>query len=610
MSPKRRYILGVAGIALLFLVSLKALSERRPGSGYSSSPALFAPSRPDLVSGKDDHRIKALSLALPAEYSAASLLNLSEPLSDFCRDRFGTQFVEKFSRCRARYCSEDSGSDITCFHTANPGSGLPGGSKDSLCLIRDGVSFDVDRRKFTFDCQLQKDPSSPGGKACAVPYRDITSYGYLTGAKYILNEWMSLKKTIPSASSEGTPRHGMVQSDTTVVLLKREVDGNIWHCMNEIMALMTTFDVLRVTPRSDAGGAAALFSPEARSKTEIIILDDLPDGTYFDLFQMFSASKPKRLDEWIASKRTAGKTTTESVIPSIGNVIVPLAGSANPLWSDWKPIECTDNTMLRVFVQRIFDFYGIPRTRKRTDSKIQVNLIVRKGSRQLMGLDTYLVAALRAKFGGVTDVHLIDFEGMSFREQVETARDTDVLVGMHGAGLTHAMFMEEGRGALVEIQPDRLCHWGFRNVAKMTGHAYFVAGASKIVGNCYPVPEDLRRADDAEAGVEGKGKGETLYEVLPDDGKGAAYDPSRCYTHTTDAAAWSLACSDPKVTGGERSFWTCRNRDADDAWYQTCKKKEAADIWWMTRYIMEQDRFVKLVGDAIETVRRAEERSR
>ncbi|KAK8104485.1 uncharacterized protein PG998_011518 [Apiospora kogelbergensis] len=166
------------------------------------------------------------------------------------------------------------------------------------------------------------------------------------------------------------------------------------------------------------------------------------------------------------------------------------------------------------------------------------------------------------------------------------------------------MFMEEGRGALVEIQPDRLCHWGFRNVAKMTGHAYFVAGASKIVGNCYHHPvspeEGQQFGNGASAEV-------AAVEVLPDDGKGAAYDPSRCYVHTTDATAWSLGCSDPKVTGGDRSFWICQNRDANDAWYKTCKKKEAADIWWMTRYIMEQDRFVKLVGDAIETVYQQEQ---
>ncbi|KAK2030817.1 hypothetical protein LX32DRAFT_672093 [Colletotrichum zoysiae] len=422
-------------------------------------------------------------------------------------------------------------------------------------------------------------PAPERTSGCAVPYRNITSYGYLTGPKYILNEWMSVEKSPITTTSGVASRSSISPRNSYVLLLKREVDGNIWHCMNEIMALMTTFDVLRITRESTAAGTA-LFSADAVPRTEIVILDDLPDGNYFDLFQMFTQSRPQRLDAWIAGRQVDKKTAS---IQIRDNIIVPYAGAANSLWSDWKPIECTDNTMLRVFVRRIFDFYGIPRQRQRVDGgRIRVNIIVRKGSRQLMGLDTYLFAAVRDKFASLADVRLVDFEGMPFRAQVELARDTDVLVGMHGAGLTHTMFMEEGRGVLVEIQPDRLCHWGFRNVAKMTGHAYFVAGARKIVGNCYPAP--------LGGGV----------EILPDDGKGASYDPSRCYIHTTDTTAWSLGCSDPEETGGDRSFLVCQNRDANDDWYRTCKRKEAADIWWMTRYIMEQDRFVRLVGDAIE----------
>lgn len=467
-----------------------------------------------------------------------------------------------------------------CFHTAKSSSSISE-SADSFCLARYALSFDIARRKFSVNCELQ-DPAPEATTGCAVPYRNITSYGYLTGPKYILNEWMSVEKAPATSSSGVAPRGTIPPRNKYVVLLKREVDGNIWHCMNEIMALMTTFDVLRITPESTTE-RTALLGADAAVGTEIVILDDLPDGNYFELFQMFTGSRPKRLDEWISSRRVDKKTAS---IPILDNIIVPYAGAANSLWSDWEPIECTDNTMLRVFVQRVFDFYGLPRQGQRANAaRIRVSIIVRKGSRQLMGLDTHLFGAVRDKFDSVADVRLVDFEKMPFRAQVELARDSDVLVGMHGAGLTHTMFMEEGRGALVEIQPDRLCHWGFRNVAKMTGQAYFVAGAQKIVGNCYPEP---------------LGGGT---EVLPDDGKGALYDPSRCYVYTTDAAAWSLGCSDPKETGGDRSFWVCKNRDANDDWYRTCKRKEAADIWWMTRYIMEQNRFVKLVGDAIEAVR-------
>ncbi|TLD34241.1 hypothetical protein PspLS_01566 [Pyricularia sp. CBS 133598] len=578
---KKRQLLGLAVVSILFLFTFKTLNTRAIESKESWLPSLITPWAKNLdpSAGNDRHGLAPpSSIPLPAEYRAASLLNLSEPLSEFCRDRFGLDFLENFSRCRAGYCSEDSVSDLTCFHTPTPG--VPG-SKDSFCIARNGLSFDTKRRKFSIKCQ-PRDPVARDGGTCEVPYRNIASYGYLTGPKYILNEWVDFDKTPVSAVAGGR----QPKSDSFVVLLKREVEGNIWHAINEIMAMMTTFDVLKIAPEA-SGGNTGLFSPDAMPKTEIVVLDDLPDGSFFELFEMFTGSKPKRVDEWIASKRV--DKTTDTIHP-LGNVIIPFAGSANPLWSDWNPIDCTDNTMLRVFVQRVFDFYKMPRRRERAPgSRVLVSVIVRKGSRHLLGLDTHLFAAVKTKLGNVADLRMVDFEGMPFREQVRVARDSDVLVGMHGAGLTHAMFMEEGRGALVEIQPDRLCHWGFRNLAKMTGQKYFVAGASRVIGNCYTVPEGLGGAGEVQ--------------IVPNDGTGLPYDTSRCYTSTTDASAWSFGCSDPEVTGGDRSFWTCKHRDTNDEWYKTCKKKEAADIWWMTRYIMEQDRFVKLVADAIEAVR-------
>lgn len=365
------------------------------------------------------------------------------------------------------------------------------------------------------------------------------------------------------------------------------------------MAIVSTIDVLRITPDPSNGGEA-LFGPEDLPRTEIVILDEFPDGPFFDLFQLASGKRPTRIAEW-ASDRSSGSVPGKTLarIP-VDKVIIPLAGAANPLWSDWVKIDCglQDNSVLRVFVRRVFDFYGIPRTRHRDTSrsvapslsllplrpKLNVSIIVRKSSRRLMGLDGHLFDAARSRFSHVADIRLVDFEGKPFQEQIQISRDTDVMVGMHGAGFTHVMFMEEGRGALVEIQPDRLCHLGFRNLARMTGQLYFVAGANKILGNCY-------------AGADGE------LEQMPDDGTSfLPLDTSRCWSFTTEPEIWSFGCSDPKLTGGEKSYMICMNREASDDWYQTCEKKEASDIWWMTRYVMEQERFLKLVGDAIKAV--------
>jgi protein O-GlcNAc transferase len=51
-------------------------------------------------------------------------------------------------------------------------------------------------------------------------------------------------------------------------------------------------------------------------------------------------------------------------------------------------------------------------------------------------------------------------------------RRTDILVGAHGAGLTHGMFMPPG-STMVEILPPGVVHIGFRDMAKLLGHNHF-----------------------------------------------------------------------------------------------------------------------------------------
>jgi hypothetical protein len=41
-------------------------------------------------------------------------------------------------------------------------------------------------------------------------------------------------------------------------------------------------------------------------------------------------------------------------------------------------------------------------------------------------------------------VQSFDFASMSYKEQLEIVQDTDILAGVHGAGLTHGMFLPPG----------------------------------------------------------------------------------------------------------------------------------------------------------------------
>lgn len=530
--------------------------------------------------------------SLPSDYSLETPSWISGPLSGFCKGRYTAAMLEGFREHRAQYCSEASQSRLTCFHTPSAGSIFGtslAGSNDSFCIAQHSIFFDTRRQKFTLDCDCRQ----TGHEAASgiIPLESLNSYQYLTGPKYLLKQWLDLKmaKEHEAHSPSHSSKAGQA-STSFVLLLKREVDGNIFHNMNEIMAIMITLDVLSMTPDPTSTSGAPLFSPEDIANTQIVILDEHPDGPLFDLFSMFSTKKPLRVDEWSAN--TEADVNVEKGVVPVDSVILPLAGAANNLWADFINLECEDNEMLRVFVHRVFDLFGIPRRRPAAPSpptltapRLNVTLIHRRSSRKLMGLDSFLLSAARARFAEEADVRLVDFAELTLREQIQVSRDSDVLVGMHGAGLTQAMFMEEGRGVMVEIQPDRMCYKGFENLVRMGGRAYLAAGANKIVGNCYD-----------------SGKEDGQLEMMSDGGTINAVPTSRCYSNAADPDAWSFACSDTALTGGDQSYMICRHQDESDGWYKTCEGMEGGDIWWIARYVMKQEKFLEVLGQAIDIV--------
>lgn len=67
------------------------------------------------------------------------------------------------------------------------------------------------------------------------------------------------------------------------------------------------------------------------------------------------------------------------------------------------------------------------------------------------------------------DFHVVSYERVSLREQVATMMDSNVVVGVHGAGLTSTLFLRPG-SVLMELNVYHESY--FRNMAKLTGVQY------------------------------------------------------------------------------------------------------------------------------------------
>jgi hypothetical protein len=66
---------------------------------------------------------------------------------------------------------------------------------------------------------------------------------------------------------------------------------------------------------------------------------------------------------------------------------------------------------------------------------------------------------------------VVKFEDLSFEKQMAVARSADVLIGVHGNGLTHALLMRPHR-AVVEIFPTKEFRPSYYLLSRAMGHTY------------------------------------------------------------------------------------------------------------------------------------------
>ena len=109
------------------------------------------------------------------------------------------------------------------------------------------------------------------------------------------------------------------------------------------------------------------------------------------------------------------------------------------------------------------------------DREIQILYLgrPRDNSRYILN-EGELLAGINATFGGMKGVEINvrhDFGTLSFEEQIGVAAESDVMIGPHGAGMTHIMFLKP-HSVLIELIPNGWADPGYRNLAIFSGKTY------------------------------------------------------------------------------------------------------------------------------------------
>jgi hypothetical protein len=139
-------------------------------------------------------------------------------------------------------------------------------------------------------------------------------------------------------------------------------------------------------------------------------------------------------------------------------VLIP-PGYASPLFSNGYKPRCPSHLMTEHFCEHVLKQYGLAHETKVEGNVVIIDRIghISHPRSQLTG--KRIISNLPdlekeiAKVPGVTSVHRLQFETMTFRDQLQAVRRAHVLIGNHGAGLTHILFMDK-QSAVIEFAPD------------------------------------------------------------------------------------------------------------------------------------------------------------
>ena len=409
-----------------------------------------------------------------------------------CEQFYGAPYLTHIATHQMPYCEPASLGHLQCFTAQRlPKPWTSDWEQDPLCLAQ-GVLFNPSGevpfslqctpRNFTREAALFSAVEADEELKNALPLDNMGVYWFDTGIGTQLRDWAFEDKKNNKGCTKDNNNGGWV------LLARREGNTNIWHKLMEIWQAMLTVDALQIA-RDPTTGKPWLSREEAAAVTVV-----------------FEDDREEPLDPWWKMATGNALMRRSAIAPDtcFGHVILPLAGSSSPFWSALLEAvyheTCRTQFLLNTFLHRLFDLLQLtPRPASEVNASPTVTIIDRKRTRKFIDLDRW-VATLRKKHPGSV-INVVDFATISLLDQVKLVQSTDVLVGHHGAGMTHVLFLPP-EAAVVEIMPPWFPTRGFRSVARMRGLTHFSGRCmweeeyNAVVGGV-PLPEGWRAPQSA-----------------------------------------------------------------------------------------------------------------
>ena len=94
-------------------------------------------------------------------------------------------------------------------------------------------------------------------------------------------------------------------------------------------------------------------------------------------------------------------------------------------------------------------------------------------------------------------LNIVEMENLSWEEQIKISHETDLLIGVHGNGLSHAAFMHPHRNVIEIFTPGTKFHWDYYTLSKMMGHEYVcIFDNGPVIPQIFSVQNRMCQRDD------------------------------------------------------------------------------------------------------------------
>ncbi|CAM9823055.1 unnamed protein product [Ascophyllum nodosum] len=294
-----------------------------------------------------------------------------------------------------------------------------------------------------------------------------------------------------------------------VMVVQRDTFANLFHDSEDFVNAFLAMAILRKPP----------------GDTEVWLTDLYPKGPFWPMWErVFGVGRPT-LTAWEAGRRYSQRKTC------FRDLTVGIYGPAAPTTLARFVTPCFHTGLVKAYSDFVIREEALPCRGNRYASppskKVVVTWMARRSSVQASwdfedslwperafcsedGKDSFftceyfshldtrelqrkvkneaeVLASLRTlqeeTFGNGAEVEIrdVDYNLLSFEDQIRNDLETDVMIGPHGAGLYHIIFTPD-RASLIELQIDQtMQRKHFANLARWSGHGYTSKGGPNPV---------------------------------------------------------------------------------------------------------------------------------